>query len=221
MAKLGTAPICYLRDSSINNVITTVQQFQYCQGINENITDNIEILVENWSKTGNENSFIRRYRPKQCDIVLPFIYHNKTCSKCSLLTTPLPPPPPPKKEKNDENVKHDIKLPADHSDFVDILDKVIPECPERLKVFLVSQKNAVTPCPNERRWNKDVLRICLSLWCRSPRGYADLRSSGFVVLPSSRLLQYYKNSVNQVSGLNKEMLACMQNKAKNKILPPP
>ena len=156
------------------------------------------------------------YRSKQCAIVLPFIYLIKTCSKCSLLTAPT------KIEKNDENVKHDIKLlPADHSDFVDILDKVISECPERLKVFLVSQKNAVTSCPNGRRWNKDVLRICLSLWCRSPRGYADLRSSGFVVLPSSRLLQYYKNSVNQVSGLNKEMLAWMQNKAKNKNLPPP
>ena len=156
------------------------------------------------------------YRSKQCAIVLPFIYLIKTCSKCSLLTAPT------KIEKNDENVKHDIKLlPADHSDFVDILDKVISECPERLKVFLVSQKNAVTSCPNGRRWNKDVLRICLSLWCRSPRGYADLRSSGFVVLPSSRLLQYYKNSVNQVSGLNKEMLAWMQNEAKNKNLPPP
>ena len=44
---------------------------------------------------------------------------------------------------------------------------------------------------------------------------------GFVVLPSCRLLQYYKNSVNQVSGLNKEMLAWMQNEAKNKNLPPP
>ena len=74
MAKLGIAPICDLRDSSINIVITTVQEFQYCQGINEDITDNIEILVENWSKTGNENSFIRRYRPKQCNFVLPFIY---------------------------------------------------------------------------------------------------------------------------------------------------
>ena len=170
MAKLGIAPICGLGDSNINNVITTVQEFQYCHGINDNITDNTEILVENWSKTGNENSFIRRYRPKQCDIVLPFIYHNQTCSKCSLLT-----PPPP------QNRKKFMKMLNMTSNCQQIT-------PERLKVFLVSQKNAVTSCPNERRWNKDVLRICLSLWCRSPRGYADLRSSGFVVLPSFRLL---------------------------------
>ncbi|CAC5387161.1 unnamed protein product [Mytilus coruscus] len=62
-------------------------------------------------------------------------------------------------------------------------------------------------------------RICLSLWCRSPRGYADLRASGFVVLPSSRLLQYFKNSVNQVSRVNKEMLSWMLNEAKNKNIP--
>ncbi|CAC5421051.1 unnamed protein product [Mytilus coruscus] len=112
-----------------------------------------------------------------------------------------------------------ILTPEDHSDFVEILNKVIPECQERLKVFPISQQKAIESHPKGRRWNKDILRICLSLWCRSPRGYADLRASGFVVLLSSRLLQYYKNSVNQVSGVNKEMLSWMLNEANNKNIP--
>ena len=103
---------------------------------------------------------------------------------------------------------------------MEMLERVIPECPERLKVFLLSQKNAATSCPKGRIWNKDIIRICLSLWCRSPRGYSDLRSSGFMVYPSSGLLQYYKNSVNQVSGINTEMLIWMQNEAKNHNLSP-
>jgi hypothetical protein len=51
-------------------------------------------------------------------------------------------------------------------------------------------------------------------------GYVDVRSSGFVVLPSTRILQYYKNAVNQTSGFNKDMFHWMLNEAKNRNLSP-
>ena len=37
---------------------------------------------------------------------------------------------------------------------------------------------------------------------RSPQAYSDLQSSGALVLPSKRLLQYYKSSADKASGMH-------------------
>jgi len=74
--------------------------------------------------------------------------------------------------------------------------------------------------PHGRRWSKDIIRMCLTLWCRSPRGYTDLRNSGFIVLPSQKILQNYKNIVHQEAGINKEILHWMANEAQIKNIPP-
>jgi hypothetical protein len=42
----------------------------------------------------------------------------------------------------------------DHEDFSAILQQVIPDCPERLKTFLTSQRDAVLRKSTGRRWNK-------------------------------------------------------------------
>ena len=62
---------------------------------------------------------------------------------------------------------------------------------------------------NGRCWSGKVIAVCLRLWCRSPKGYDGLRLSpeneaGFLILPSTRLLQYYKNIVQQKPGVNEE-----------------
>lgn len=41
----------------------------------------------------------------------------------------------------------------------------------------------------------DIVRLCLTLWCRSAKGYTHLRNSQFLILPSEKLLQRYKNTV--------------------------
>ena len=41
--------------------------------------------------------------------------------------------------------------------------------------------------------------MCLALWHRSKQGYEILQDSGFIKLPSTRLLQYYKGKIKQVS----------------------
>ena len=45
-----------------------------------------------------------------------------------------------------------------------------------------------------------IIELCLQLWHRSKAGYKDLRDSGFLRLPSERLLQYKKNKVSRVTG---------------------
>ena len=74
--------------------------------------------------------------------------------------------------------------------------------------------------PHGRRWNKDFIRMCLALWCRSLRGYTYLRTSGFIVLSSQKILQNYKNIVHQEAGINKEILDWMANEAQIKNIPP-
>lgn len=64
------------------------------------------------------------------------------------------------------------------------------------------------------------VRLCLTLYCRSPRGYNELRGSNFLILPSQNLLRKYKNSVHQEAGVNKDMLEWMANEAKIKNIPP-
>lgn len=62
----------------------------------------------------------------------------------------------------------------------------------------------------------DIIRLCLTLWCRSPRGYGELRNSKILILPSEKLLQNFKNSIKQETGINKDILHWMSNEAKVK-----
>ena len=50
---------------------------------------------------------------------------------------------------------------------------------------------------NQRKWDPKVISICLGILIRSPQAYDTLKESGCIVLPSKRLLQYYKNCVKQ------------------------
>ena len=51
------------------------------------------------------------------------------------------------------------------------------------------------------------------MWNRSPEAYQELSKSGMLRLPSGRLLQYYKNSIQQKPGLNEEVLQWMEQEA--------
>ena len=43
-----------------------------------------------------------------------------------------------------------------------------------------------------------VIKTCLAVWHCSKNAYQTLAESGFIELPSKRLLQYYKAKVKQV-----------------------
>ncbi|KAK3593262.1 hypothetical protein CHS0354_012355 [Potamilus streckersoni] len=75
----------------------------------------------------------------------------------------------------------------------------ISDVPERFNILLESQlrNNEKEKDPRHRRWNQDIINLCLNLYSKSPSAYQELKSSGFLTLPSKRLLQYYKNSVKE------------------------
>lgn len=107
-----------------------------------------------------------------------------------------------------------ISLKCDDSaDIQNILDDILPYAPKELKL-LVSEQNEQLNVKGQtgRRWdNLSTIRMALPLWSRSPQAYNDLRDSGYIMLPSKRLLKYYKNRVKQYAGFNEEILNWMKN----------
>ena len=114
----------------------------------------------------------------------------------------------------------DIQLEQnDHNDMSSILKNVLPTAPDAFKTMLESQLKNISKDKRTRRWDPKVISICLSLWCRSPQAYNDLRDSQLLVLPSGRLLSYYKNVVKQTPGYNSQNLNWMRTEALNKKVP--
>lgn len=120
------------------------------------------------------------------------------------------------KEKETTNNDEITLNENDHQDLSEILKKILPDCQNsKFKTLLESQVNNIRAGadPRGRRWSTELIRICLSMWVRSPQSYEDLKQSGFLVLPSGRLLSYYKNSVKQDTGFISENLEWMQQEA--------
>ena len=96
-----------------------------------------------------------------------------------------------KKTSNDDAIEINnntvVLEETDHNDMTEILNKVFPNCGVKISTFLKSQKMALDRHPNGRWWDKGIIRMCLSLWCRSLKGYADLRKSGYLLLPSQNI----------------------------------
>ncbi|XP_070550255.1 uncharacterized protein [Ptychodera flava] len=95
--------------------------------------------------------------------------------------------------------------------------KFVCENSKKLAILLQSQEAALkAKNPRKRRWHPSIIRLCLTIWGRCPQSYKDLRESGFLALPSGRLLSYYKNSVEQKPGFNDEILHWMRKEAEKR-----
>ncbi|CAC5424371.1 unnamed protein product [Mytilus coruscus] len=120
----------------------------------------------------------------------------------------------------EENKIPDIKLTVeDHNDMANILDQIVERrAPENFKIIFESQlQNCRKGLEvHQRRWDPQVISVCLALFLRSSRGYEDFKKSGLLVLLSKRLLQYYKNSIKQTTCFNEDNLKWMKQEANNK-----
>ena len=110
---------------------------------------------------------------------------------------------------------------SDHEDLSEILEKVFPNAPEKMKLFLMNQHEALSAkSPGARRWNKDVISLCLSLWIRSPKAYQTLLESNMLILPSGRQLRRYKNCITREPGFSDQIFKWMYLSAKEMKLSP-
>lgn len=208
---------------SIKTIFEFVNNFRFCNGVKNVENINSPSYEENVCQQGNENSMEVRFRSKTCQKVLPFTTSNvvsSVCKNCKKLKVK------PVKSVNITETElsekeNEITLcESNNEDMTEILNRIFPECPVKMRTFLLNQKMALERNPHGRRWDKDVIRVCLTLYCRSPRGYSELKNSNFLILPSQNLLRRYKNSIHQEAGIKTDMLDWMSSEADLKNVPP-
>ena len=88
-----------------------------------------------------------------------------------------------------------------------------------MRHFIKEQsKQSNTKGPTGYRWSKDRIRLCSTLYSRSPAAYRDLRDSGYLRLPSGSILKRYRNCIKQDAGFNPEVLDSMRREVKEQNL---
>ena len=218
LSKIGLENIQISTTEDANIVFNTVKQAQVCCGklVKKSHTVPKHSLLQQWMRNGKENGLEQRITCNRCSGVVPFTSLGVTCSPClnqTLVSSCQPPPvsscQPPVSSCQPPESKSE--------DSLSMLQNLFPGCSEvMLKLLSVQSKICCEPAkdPRTRRWDKDIVQVCLTLWNRSPQAYASLSSSGMLFLPSINLLQRYKNCFDQTSGLNYNMLTWMFKEAK-------
>ena len=79
-------------------------------------------------------------------------------------------------------------------------------------VLLCDQAKALTVPKRQMRWHPLIIKWCLRMYSKSHAAYEDLRDSGFLKLPSGRLLSDYKNFSSPRSGWQTSTLWEMKEK---------
>ena len=101
----------------------------------------------------------------------------------------------------------------------EVLQKVFQVALLELQILLKAQLDALKAPLHGRRRPREVISIALSLWLKSPQAYYEMQASKCIFLPSGRQLQRYKNAVNQVPGINIQVLEWMYHAAKDAKIP--
>jgi hypothetical protein len=210
---------------SVVSVVKILKQCEELQTDHNRTYDESLLYKEIVSQVGNTKSEMR-YRSHQCQYILPI---NQSISlTCTIYKLHM--------KMSDSKYTYNSAVPTStsisddsHSEEVELCEenhhdllhnKIFPNCYAKMTDFLMSQKMVLEKNKHGRRWNKDIVRLCLTLWCRSAKGYTELCKNGFVELPSQQLLRKYKNTVQQEAGINSGVLNWMANEAVVTNIPP-
>ena len=82
-----------------------------------------------------------------------------------------------------------------------------------MKFFWEQQIHLLKTKKMGRRYHSQVIRFALSIHCKSPSAYRELRESGALILPSERVLQDYKNYFRPGAGIIKENIEELKEQA--------
>lgn len=199
----------------LENILTIVGKIEICRGIqisecvSHNSLTTIEKLKE--GSSGEERDVLRSNHCKQ---VVPWGSRTLVCLRCQTHSR--------------LNVDHacardeeeEVVLSEEDSAILgDLLKKSFKNCSQDMQLLIQSQEEALKVHPNGRRWRRELISLCLSLWVRSPQNYATLKESNMLILPSGRQLRRYKNKVPQDGGIHQEIFEWMHKAAKDAQIP--
>jgi hypothetical protein len=198
---------------SISDVCVIVQRLRLCQGVEaKKVHMNDKVIVDFWTKSGDENYGKRSVRSSKCPRVLKLGSIASFCRVCRQV--PHNNPLPPINQSTPEATPNRTGLSkAD-------IQRLVPNASESLIDFILTQLLiANNTNAKSNRWPKAVLQSCMTLWTRSPQAYRDLKSSGMMILPSESILKLYKNCISQSSGFSDEVFEWMANEADRLNIP--
>ena len=194
-----------LEELGINNtlddmwgVFHIVNYIQLCVGQQSPKSVIVSTLKkEVWVMNGTKQN--DRVRTPKCRRVVPITNRSTICRPCQLMT-----------------IKTTAQTPKIETEktFKEKLQELIPHASPEFYTILENQKEVLAKSdPRGNRWSKEIISLCLTLYTRSPASYAELSSSNFLKLPSTRLLQLYKNCVPYHTGANQHQVTWMYKEA--------
>ena len=194
----------------IKDIIFIVNSLKLCTGMVYTSNKAVPLHVQRDTvkdiKTGEISTKIRT---KSCLYVTPWLCCAETCSKYV-------------KNLNQAFLNKSNEPEVDENNMKDlssILSQMFPSAPPQMKTFLQDQFNALNCAePRQRRWSPDTIKMCLNLWTKSPKAFNDINAGGFMVMPSGRLLQKYKNAASQEAELNDDVFRWMHQVAQDSNL---
>jgi hypothetical protein len=198
---------------TVKDLLKTVAILPFCHGKERpHVVTVSQLMTEEWMIPGNENA-LHRIRTPHCKRVVGLISHITddlpSCRNCQLMSICKP---------SKGNIILDKE---DDEDMAKIMDRILPHAPPECKILLQDQKTAHdAKSSTGHRWSKEVIQLCLSIYTRSPGSYKDLRSGGFLKLPSGRLLSMYKNTIPQEAGITQDTVTWMYREFERLKLPP-
>lgn len=196
---------------AVTGILTLVASLTICEGKAMPKVARISQLTVETVSSSSDGKAVMKARGKKCKKVLSLLGTGTMCRKCQNVEVQVQQTINHTTEQDSPTISLSTE---DNKDMEQLMQLVLPGASEELKVLIQSQRSALlSPDKRQVRWDKDLLRLCLSLYSRCPAAYHELSSSGFLRLPSGRLLSYYKNTVDQKPGLNHEVFDWMLKEA--------
>lgn len=218
---------------SINSVIDFSQNLRFCRGMSEKFPCQTNCVEEVWSIIYDENSPEQRFRSKKCKILLSFLQSSTaSCEQCTNAYRKAKQRHLKTVKEHDTNPSHDTESSTlstlidlhddDAADITAIITVLLSQqqVPSNLRILLENQiRNSKDMDARQRKWNPEVISVALGLYLKSPTAYEQLKNTNMLILPSKRLLQYYKNSVKQSVGISVDNLQWMAMECSRQSIP--
>ena len=193
LSPFGISDYAKATEQYISAAIKAVQSLRICKGTTW--CDDLSLgQPDLWSEVQDENSTERRARSPSCKLCLLLTARTDICENCKKFKhTKLT-----RKRKFDCTTENTQATPTEPLKKRDELDgnfeKLMMNLPGISKEFQTLLKSQVrnrneNKDPRHRRWDTEIISMCLSLWTRSPRAYDMLKQSNMLILPSERLLR--------------------------------
>ena len=156
----------------------------------------------------------QRKHSRTCHGLMTVLSRGQLCRRCHSISTSVN--STQAEEERTENITEEECVltgnELDETDINDMMNKLFPNANQKLLDFLRTQSEM---CRAEvqgkdhrsRRWPDSVVGTSLSIWIASPVSYRILQS--FLYLPTERLLQLQKNSIDKEPGINQDMIHWM------------